>query len=294
MIKEYQCVIDVQIKHNRSKNFFCRNAENIFSFAPETIINADQACRMNRRDQEQLISYTVLKVLQEFCRINQYISFDEMDRGSLSNIYSSLLYNIKEGKDTYQTIAEQHYRNIRRWLLQSNPFVREIYSNLDIYLESVCCSEYSAELQLELLHMDVLTLSEPILDIGCGEQGTLVRYLRKTGLEAYGIERFSNNADFIQSTDWLAYDYGISRWGTIISNLGFSNHFQHNHLRKDGNYIIYAQKYMETLRSLKKGGCFHYAPALPFIEQFLNEKEYQVSNFKIDNLAHRTTIIKRL
>lgn len=113
-------------------------------------------------------------------------------------------------------------------------------------------------------------------------------------MEAYGIDRFSENSDMLHNADWLEYDYGKSRWGTIISNLGFSNHFYHNHLRKDGDYVLYAKKYMDILQSLKPGGCFHYAPALPFIEQFLNDKEYQVSNFEIEGLDYKASIVKRI
>ena len=290
---EYKHNIDLQINHNRSKNLLCNSATDVLSFAPETIINIGLMRKMNGQEQELLINYTVQKVLQEFCRINQYMSFSDQDKKMLSNLYSELLHKIKESEESPQTLSKKHYHNIKDWLIKSNPFVQELYSNQGKYLDAVCCSEYNADLQIKLLHIDLALLSEPILDIGCGEKGMLVHYLRENGLDAYGIDRFSSDSDFTQSVDWFEYEYGKNRWGTIISNLGFSNHFYHNHLRKDGDYVLYAKKYMEILHSLKSGGCFHYAPALPFIEQFLDDKEFQISNFGIENLEYQSTIIKR-
>lgn len=291
---EYKHNIDLQINHNRSKNLLYNSTNDIFSFAPETIASISLIRKMNDQEQELLINYTVQKVLQEFCRVNQYMSFSEKNKKSLSNLYSGLLSKINESDESPQILSKNHYQNIKDWLIKSNPFVKELYSNKGKYLEAVCCFEYNAELQIKLLHIDPALLPEPILDIGCGEKGYLVYYLREKGYEAYGIDRFSSDSEFIQSANWLEYDFLENRWGTIISNLGFSNHFYHNHLRKDGDYVSYAKKYMEILHSLKFGGCFHYAPALPFIEQFLNDKEYQVSNFDIEGLEYRATIVKRI
>lgn len=290
---KYKHNINLQIKHNQSKNLLYNCTKNAFSFAPETIANINLMRTINSQDQELLINYTVQKVIREFCRINQYMSFSDRDKESLSTLYSWLFHKVKENKESHQTLSEKHYQNVRDWLIKSNPFVQELYSNQGRYLNAVCCSEYNADLQIKLLHIDLTLLSEPILDIGCGEKGILVHYLREKGLDAYGIDRFSSDSDFTQNTDWLEYNYGKNRWGTIISNLGFSNHFYHHHLRKNGDHLSYAKKYMEILHSLKPGGLFHYAPALPFIEQFLDDKEFQVSNFEIKNLVSQSTIIKR-
>lgn len=167
--------IDSQINYNRSKNLFYR--QNILRFAPETIACADKFCEIG--NQELLISYTVRKALQEFCRVNQYMSFSEQDKASLSSLYSGLLDEIKAGKDSLSALADTHYRHIRDWLKKSNPFAEELYSNQGTHLEAVCCSEYNADLQIKLLHIDLHLLVEPVLDIGCGEQGILVHYLQK-------------------------------------------------------------------------------------------------------------------
>lgn len=290
----YQHTIDMQIRHNRSKNLFCNSTKDALGFAPETIADMGFIRKIAPPHQERLINYTVGEVLQEFCRVNQYISFSDQDKKSLSSLYSGLLHQIRGNEDPPLTLSAKHYRNVKDWLIKSNPFVQELYSDQGRYLEAVYCSEYSADLQIKLLHIDLVHLPEPVLDIGCGINGTLVHYLRGRGLDTYGIDRFSSDSDFIQNADWLEYNYGKNRWGTIISHLGFSNHFYHNHLRKDGDYVSYAKKYMDILHSLKPGGLFHYAPALPFIEPFLDKHEYRVSSFGVEGLEYKVTVVKRI
>lgn len=53
---EYKRNIDLQIRYNRSKNLFCNSTKNVFSFAPETIVNLDMMRKMDGWDQELLIS----------------------------------------------------------------------------------------------------------------------------------------------------------------------------------------------------------------------------------------------
>ena len=58
--------------------------------------------------------------------------------------------------------------------------------------------------------------------------------------------------------------------------MAFSNHFLFHHLYQNGAPELYAQKYMEILRSLKPGGALYYTPGLPFIERFLPVEEFFV------------------
>lgn len=161
-------------------------------------------------------------------------------------------------------------------------------------LEPVVCSEYSAELQIGILQIDITQLIEPVLDIGCGKQGNLVMYLRERGIDAYGFDRFAYGHSFLTNSNWFEYLCGREKWGTIFSNLGFSNHFKHHHFRDDGNFIDYAKKYMEILDSLKVGGSFHYALDLPFIEQYLDKNKYQIKSQNIEQSAFKSIRVKRL
>ena len=292
-LKQYETIVDLQIKFNQSKNLFHKDFNETLKFTELTMTAIQNTDRIAPDDLNVLIDYTAEKVLQEFCRVNQFYSFQENDKIDLKKIYWNLFQNIIEKKKTVDSISKIHYENLRVWLAKTNPFSQEMYQKKEPVLEPIMCAEYSAILQKNILHLTDVQL-EPILDIGCGQEGNLVKYLRKNAFEAYGIDRFADNSLFLEKADWLNFDYGIEKWGTIMSNLGFSNHFIHNHLREDGNFIEYAKKYMDILKSLKIGGCFCYAPDLPFIEQYLDENIYSIKKYDIEDLSFKTTIIKRL
>jgi 2-polyprenyl-3-methyl-5-hydroxy-6-metoxy-1,4-benzoquinol methylase len=67
---------------------------------------------------------------------------------------------------------------------------REPYGIDQEYANPVPCSEYSASLQISLFDILQQDMPQPVLDIGCGIEGNLVGFLRRCGIEAYGIDRF--------------------------------------------------------------------------------------------------------
>lgn len=290
-MKEY---IDLQIESNQSRNLFYKENYETMKFMDSTINVIQNIDRIAPHDLNETINYTTEKVLWEFCRVNQYYSFQENDRTSLREIYWDLYHNLVEKNKSVDIISQTHYANLSAWLERANPFSQKMYQMEEALLKPVACCEYTAVLQKAILHLKETQLLEPILDIGCGKEGNLVSHLRKNGFESYGIDRFSDDSPFLEKADWLNYEYGIERWGAIVSNLGFSNHFIHNHLREDGNYIEYARKYMEILKSLKIGGRFYYAPDLPFIEEYLDEQSFSIEWHNIENLSIKATVIKRL
>lgn len=285
--------IDKQIESNQGKNIFYEDSDQTLKFIDETIKAILNIHELNLEQEQGLIDYATDKAIEEFCRINQYYSFDSQAKNALRDIYRDLLLTIKSNRNTIDVIEKNHYSNLRRWLQKTNSHAEQIYSSRTTYIKPVCCSEYSAELQIQILRIDPDRLQEPVLDIGCGKKGNLVQHLCKMGIDAKGIDRFSFSDNKLLNADWLEYDYGIEKWGTIISNLGFSNHFVHQHLKKDGNYIQYAKKYMEILRSLRQGGKFHYAPDLPFIETYLNNRQFNIEKYEIENFDFKATVISR-
>jgi hypothetical protein len=150
----------------------------------------------------------------------------------------------------------------------------------------VVCSEYSPELQLEVLGLDVRSLEQPVLDLGCGESAALVRHLRAIGIEACGIDRVAAAGDHVAASDWLEAVLEPRSFGTVISHLAFSHHFVHHHLRGGPQPERYARRYMEILRALRSGGTFAYAPGLPFIEDLLPKTEYEVVRRPIARLGN--------
>lgn len=286
--------IDKQIKFNKGKNIFCDDENLTLKFVDDTIKAISSINQLNIESENVLIDYATDKAIEEFCRINQYYTFNSKAKNDLRNIYRDLFSSIRTNKNSLETIAKNHYQNLKHWLRKTNPFAEKIYSNADSNISPVICLEYKPDLQIEVLQIDTQRIMEPVLDIGCGKQGYLVKYLCKQGIDIKGIDRFPFSDGNLINSDWLEYNYGFEKWGTIISNLGFSNHFKHHNLREDGNYIEYAKKYMEILKSLKIGGRFHYAPDIPFIELYLDTGQFQIEKYEIGEYDFKTTIIKRL
>lgn len=285
--------IDRQFALHQNKNLFYKNSGKLPRFSDAIIGSLKNAGKISPDDLGSLVNYTADKTLQELCRVNQYYSFHKNDIISLKMIYFDLYRNLFKGKNPVEVISHDHFEKLRSFLEKTNPFSKKLYQDKEAVLESVACFEYSAILQSEILHLHGIKLLEPILDIGCGKEGRLVKYLREKGLDTYGIDRFSDDSAFTIKADWLAYEYGNEKWGTIVSHLGFSNHFVHNHLREDGDYIGYAAGYMRILQSLKNSGCFYYAPDLPFIETYLDKKRFGIKKYDIKNMPFKKTIITK-
>lgn len=292
-MKTFLKSIDNQIEFNRGKNIFLDNLDE-FKFTNEIFLIVSTLDELDSNSKKFLIEYTTDKVIEEFCRVNQYYSFSSNTKNDLRIIYSQLFDKIQTKAYSLEEIPKQHYENLKDWIKKNNLFAETYYKTEDKQVVPVACAEYSPELQFNILHLDISNIIQPVLDIGCGKQGYLVNYFLKQKIECIGIDRLSFNNSNLINADWLEYNYGKDKWGTIISNLGFSNHFIHHNLRKDGNYIEYAKTYMNILNSLKTGGSFHYAPDLPFIEKYLDNSQYSIKKFDITNYDFKAVKIKKL
>jgi len=286
--------IDRQIDSNKGKNLFNIDSLESMRFIDDTIRSIHEVSSLDHETENFLIDYATDKCLHEFCRINQYFSFNSEAKEQLRSIYRELFSAIKNRNESVEIISENHYTRLKDWLTKTNPFAENIYSGKEDIIQPITCSEYSANFQFEILHLNVSDILEPVLDIGCGSQGNLITYLRGNGIEAYGIDRLAQNEPYLHAADWLEYNYSAQEWGTIVSNLGFSNHFNHHHLRNSGNFMEYALKYMQILNSLKVGGKFHYAPSLSFIEQYLDSTVFRIERHRITSSNFESTIITRI
>ena len=293
-MKIYQDNIDQQFEFNQGKNLFYNGILNSLRFSQETLDAIENIDLIDSDSENLLIDYLTNRAIQEFCKINQYYTFDKQAQIMLRNLYVDLFTNIKSHEYSMNFIAAKHYDNLIKWLQETNSFAEKIYNSKGELIESVTCSEYSPELQIEILQIDINNIIEPVLDIGCGKKGNLVLYLRQKGIEAYGFDRFAYNNSFLTNSDWFEYKFEKEKWGTITSNLGFSNHFQHHHFRNDGKFVDYAKKYMDILNSLKIGGGFHYAPDLSFIEQYLDLDKYKLKKKNVCDYKFKSMKIERL
>ena len=290
--------IKEQISFNSGKNLFADDRVKSLQLIEVTESLVENIQHMDAESEKEMIDFLTDEALQEFCRVNQYFAFNTESVNELKAIYGELSQKIRSldshaGQKELSAISRDHYRNLCDWLVHTNAFAGEMYSSDQEYAKPVACSEYTPDLQLNILRIDLKNLLEPVLDVGCGREMNLVNYLRDNGIEAYGIDRFDNENPYYLKTDWLEYNFEPEKWGSIISNLGFSNHFIHHNLRADGNYREYAQKYMEILQSLKSGGTFYYAPDLPFIEKHLDKTKYQYTGYSIEGSEFKTSQITK-
>ncbi|MCR6639974.1 MAG: hypothetical protein NVV82_13565 [Sporocytophaga sp.] len=290
--------IDKQIQTNKGKNLYYFDRDNLFNFwkGNNLLSNRHQLAEILSDDsvREDLIDHTISKVLREFFHTNQYITVNERDKSILRKVYKKLISELSDPQLILSDISSRHFTRLTTWLSYSNPHIEKINHRDKKSVAGVVCSEYSAELQLELLDINPGKLLEPILDIGCGEHAHLSAFLKERELNVTGIDRLLiKKESWLSEISWFEFELKPDTWGTIISNLSFSSHFFNNHLRADGSFLEYAEKYMEILQSLKRGGSYHYAPSLPFIEEHLDKKTYKVER-KIINKNYERTIITRL
>lgn len=195
----------------------------------------------------------------------------------------------------FDALAEGHYLRLQQWLLTHEPEAKTRYPSSMPFVENpVVCAEYSVATQVAALRIDINTLQEPILDTGCGKEHQLVTFLAQKGLDVYGMDREATPTNRIHKCSWLDYAFEADHWGTIISHLGFSNHFRHQHLKENSLHRQYASTYVRIIRSLKTDGCFYYTPDLPFIEAFLDSRSYSIQKTQVPGTAFYSTCITRL
>jgi hypothetical protein len=159
--------------------------------------------------------------------------------------------------------------------LKNNPF-----------LQTVPCEEYSPRFQLEVLGIDLKEVEQPILDIGCGAEGKLVKFLREQGLDAFGLDRFAPGGDAFVQEDWFSFDYARRKWRTFIAHQSLSTHFVFNYLNNVPAADQYTVLFKKILFHLTPLGALYYAPGLPFFEEELEEDpRYEITRKTIaDNL----------
>lgn len=212
---------------------------------------------------------------------NQFINFpqsyDELLHAQYNNFLAQLR-EVLEQSDTieslahaYSTVLQTHHERLR--LILSSYCIAYQPGGLpeNPLLKTVPCAEYSPQFQLHLLGLDKTELKEPILDIGCGETGKLVAYLRDKGYRAIGIDRLVPSLPNYIQQDWFEFEYGLGKWGTIIAHQSFSTHFIHAHLHNSVRAEQFAKLYMKILSGLRRDGVFCYAPGLPFMEEHLEK-----------------------
>ncbi|HEV7329444.1 MAG TPA: hypothetical protein VGN63_00235 [Flavisolibacter sp.] len=293
-------LIQQQIDSHRQLNLLSPRQTSGFCFAGTTqeLITQLAANLFTEKEEQDLLRFTVQATLSSFYRLNQFYQFDQTAEVALETIYQLLLQDIKNEEESdidFARLAESHYLRLQRWLTEYQPEATFLYAAAQpMITNGVVCAEYSAFTQLQTLGIDISDLAEPILDLGCGKDHHLVNYLHARGFDVYGMDRNATPAEKIFRRSWIDAVFQPGYWGTIISHLGFSNHFMHHHLKAKSDHLLYARKYVELLKALKVGGRFYYAPDLLFIEIYLDANQYSLQKKQVPQTTFYTSAVQRL
>jgi hypothetical protein len=167
-------------------------------------------------------------------------------------------------------------------------------------LRTVPCEEYSTRFQLSIMGLKLDELIEPVLDIGCGMNGSLVHYLREHGISAYGVDRLAPESAFFFKSDWFDFDYGSRPWGSILAHQSLSTHFIYAYLHQPVSIEKFAKLTMKILGNLQTNSFLCYAPGMPFFEnqiekmtQFsLERRKIAMQLPEVEQIAYSTKICK--
>ena len=166
--------------------------------------------------------------------------------------------------------------------------------NVDKISDQNNISDYSPEFKLKMLELDKNKINGKVLELGCGKDGSLVEFLRKIGIDAYGIDQMCDDTSFLVCDDLTTYEYEENKYDLIIAYMTFSKDFLKAHTDQTTDFIDYAETFMKILNSLKVNGTFVYIPAIPFIEELLPEDKFLVHNSFLKDGEIMKTNIKRL
>ncbi|MHB1628989.1 MAG: class I SAM-dependent methyltransferase [Bacilli bacterium] len=236
----------------------------------------------NQQACQSLVDYMTEQTTRIIYGLNQFVNLTRRESRALKVLYWKLVRATMDALDSvrfFETFTEDLSNIVVRHSSLLRHFLLAIYDS-DLISSGnsrpIACIEYSPTLQIQLLGVNVSNLREPILDIGCGINGQLVRQLRAWGYKAHGVDRSVIDHPHLIHADWSDFPWLHETWGTIVSHMAFSNHFNHHHLRTNGQPGAYAKTFMHTLKALKRGGSFYYAPGLPFIEELLPGDKYRI------------------
>lgn len=272
---------------SESLEFIITNRDEIITVLEDPKLNAN------------LLDLFVEEAIRYTYERNQFIHMDGQDKQIFIAIYQDYLQGIKQIiaispdldslEKNLSQLSENHFRRLSKNITRffDPQTAHNIQENL--ILKKAICSEYSPELQMEILGINLKMLKEPVLDIGCGQSGKLVKYLNSLGVDTYGVDRLTDQNDKLIQSDWFDMPLPPETWGTILSHMAFSNHFHFHHRYQNGQPETYGRIYIKILQSLKRGGAFHYSPDLPFIEQFLPPEVYHVKRMRLD-LANKNQL----
>jgi hypothetical protein len=283
-MKDYRNAIQTQISKNQGLNLLFEDAPDLLEIDQEFLQQLLILGKKSIQDQEleTLIDSAVEASMKCFLNVNQFLQIEQEDRNSLAGIYRQTLSAVRISRNPGQVLRKIHYPKLKTWLEEIYPdsLLKGLRNQSDI--SRVPCAEYSPEVQLTVLGLDPGQLLPPVLDVGCGENAHLVRYLNASGIPAQGIDRSVAVVDKdTQAVNWFNVDIQPSTWGTIISHMALSNHYQFARTAGSGRVTRMEQVFYRLLTGLKPGGILAYAPAVDGLTRLVNLDRYRISELEV-------------
>jgi hypothetical protein len=275
-------LIQQQLDTNKSRNLLFNNAAQIMSVEPGFLAALEDILSSNIGDMlegvnSEFVPFAANELVRRLHSINPYLRVSKAQVENLEQIYRRTWQIMIKTRNVKATLDEFHYPELSKWLTALYPQKFRKLLKLSPSLGHITYSEYSVELQIALLGIDATCITQPVIDIGCGSQANLVRYFRTLGIEAFGVDRLlETHEPYLDQVDWFDYYFEPGKWGTIVSNMGFTNHLNYAYLHDISQLEHYLLKMKEIMVSLSSNGCFYYAPSLPFIEDKLSTESYKV------------------
>lgn len=285
-MKSLKVSIKQQLDLNKSRNLFFENSAQIMEVEPGFLAALEELLNFRGITSSEdvfseFISFTAKEFVNRLYSINPYLQITKKHIENLEQIYRQTWQLMVNTKILKTTLVDFHYPELSKWISTLYPVEFQDLLKFSCEVGHVTYGEYSAELQEELLGIDIARIKPPVMDIGCGSQANLVRHLRSLGVEAYGIDRQVEIPEpNIHQADWFDYPFEPGKWGTLVSNMGFTNHLNYAYLHNISQLESYLLKMKEIVESLSPGGTFYYAPSLPFIEDKLSTQYYKITREK--------------
>jgi len=286
-VKNLRAIVAGQMNLNGAKNLLHANVENILEIEPTFLsameeLAAGPSAELSPAKLTDLAAGAADLFIRRIYAVNQYIQIREQERREVEKIYLDSWKRLLHSKDVAGTLRNYHYPRIKAFIERAYPSAFADALRSRETLNRVPCSEYSADLQLDLLRIDLSQIMEPVLDIGCGAHANLVTYLRAAGVDAYGCDRvLSVHRPYLVAVDWFTFELSSGRWGAILSNLSFASHFSYAQQYDRERVPRYVGLFHRVLLSLAPGGSFTFAPNVGELEARTDLKAHRIEKWPL-------------
>ncbi|HEX2997525.1 MAG TPA: hypothetical protein VHP14_22070, partial [Anaerolineales bacterium] len=178
-----------QLDRNQTKNMLYARLGQILEIDPDFLAALEKLLASDSKSfsepaRREAASFAAETLIKRLYAINQFVQVNEQKKHELEDIYLHTWQQIIETKNIQATLLNRHYPELTNWIASLYPQSFRKHLRDVPTVGQVVCEEYSPLLQIDLLKLDVQTLKQPVLDLGCGSKAGLTRHLRALGMEA--------------------------------------------------------------------------------------------------------------